>query len=106
MPYVCEHLGCNMRFKTKKQKLMHHNSIEPECKTERCNLVRLIGYFKKCLFSLYKTHNLTENELLHDADYVSLKEKYLETEQKLLDTDTFYYTLGEKFSDFPKNLGD
>lgn len=95
-----------MRFKTKKQKLMHHNNMEPECKNERCNLVRLIGYFKKCLFNLYTEHNLTENDLLNDKDYVTLKEKYMETELKLLDTDFFYYTLGEKFSDMPNNLGD
>jgi hypothetical protein len=95
-----------MRFKTKKQKLMHHNSLEPECKTERCNLVKLIGYFKRCLFTLYKNYNLTENDLLNDSDYVSLQEKYLETEQKILDTDFFYHTLGEKFSYFPKNLED
>jgi len=93
-----------MRFKTKKQKLMHHNSLEPECKNERCNLVKLIAYFKKCLFSLYKAYNLTENDLNNDQEYISLKEKYTETEHKLIDSDYFYYTLGEKFSDMPRNF--
>lgn len=91
---------------SKKQKLMHHNNLEPECKNERHNLVKLIGYFKRCLFSLYKTYNLTEEDLLKDNDYISLKEKYAETEQKLLDSDFFYYTLGENFSDYPKVLDD
>lgn len=95
-----------MRFKTKKQKLIHHNNLEPECQIERSNLVKLIGYFKRCLFNLYTNYGLNETELKNDSDYINLKLKYLETEKKLIDSDFFFYTLGDKFSDLPINLDE
>lgn len=95
-----------MRFKTKREKLIHHNILEPECKNERNNLIKLIAYFKRCLFNLYKAYNLTEEDLMKDPDYVCLKEKYLETEKKLLDTEYFYEVLGANFSDMPIILDD
>lgn len=44
---ICQHKGCNRKSKTIKQKLMHHNILEPECKGEKNQLLNILLCFQK-----------------------------------------------------------
>ena len=43
---ICFHFGCKHTFKTKKQKLMHHDKLEDECRNDKNYLMNLISNFK------------------------------------------------------------
>ena len=40
-PFECSHSKCNLKFKTLEEKMRHHYEAEPECKTEKENLIDL-----------------------------------------------------------------
>ena len=42
---ICKHKGCNHISKTSKQNLIHHEKLEPECKSEKNNLFNLLNIF-------------------------------------------------------------
>ena len=81
MCFQCEHGQCNLKFKTKGRKLMHHNKQEIECKNEKTSLIKLISYYKAVLTNLNKKSlnfkkNFLENyfnlsESLEDNEYFS-----------------------------------
>lgn len=90
-------MGCNMKFKTKKQKLIHHNKMEPECKHERISLVKLIKRFKTFVEHIDNSGKV-ENMKSLDS-YINLQKTYEDTEKKLLDPDYFHCILGKNFED-------
>ena len=45
--YQCKHLGCNLRFKTKKLLVYHHLKMMPECKDDTIYLLKMINKTKK-----------------------------------------------------------
>lgn len=90
-------MGCNMKFKTKRLKLIHHYKMEPNCNTEKISLIKLIKKFKEFLQYLIKDRNIDINT--DAAMYNSLKKAYSECEDKLIDTDYFYSLLGKNFED-------
>jgi hypothetical protein len=89
-------MGCNIKFKTKKQKLIHHNKMEPECKIERNSLIKLLKHYKQLAFSLWDKLGVVVNE---DEEIQQLKSCYNDVEKKLLDVDYFRCLLGKKFED-------
>ena len=94
-PYSCEHMGCNIKFKSKKLKLIHHNKMEPDCSREKVSLIKLVKKFKEFLHYLNKDKNIEfESEL-----YNSLKKAYQDAQDKLLENDFFLCVLGENFND-------
>jgi len=101
LPFSCEHVGCNMKFKTKKQKLIHHQSTEPECKNEKHNMIKLMKDFKVALFNMIKDYKIEQDELNKNEEFMNLKSNYEEIEKKLLDPDFFFLTMGNSFDDFP-----
>lgn len=89
-------MGCNMKFKTKKQKLIHHNKMEVECKIERNSLVKLLKRFKE-LFAAVQDQGIYDVTTLDN--HKNLKKLYEETERKLIDPDYFHCMLGKNFED-------
>ena len=43
---TCQHRGCFHKSKTIKQKLMHHDKLEIECKAEKNHLFNLLNFFR------------------------------------------------------------
>lgn len=81
--YNCEHEGCDLVFKTKGRKLMHHNKQEVECKGEKNATIKLIAQYKRLILralsvqgdnteleSLKKQYESTV-ECLHDDEYLT-----------------------------------
>lgn len=96
---LCSHEQCKMSFKTLRQKIMHHNNLETECKTERINLIELIAQFKKSLKNLKMQKCLIDKDIDKFKDYINLKNQYEHVSQNLFDSDAFYFGLGEDFLD-------
>ncbi len=96
-PFSCEHLGCNMKFKTKKLKMIHHNQMEPDCNTEKLALMKLIKKFKEFLNYLIKVKNIAVSE--NSECYRSLKKAYSDAENKLIDTEILYSLAGKNLED-------
>ena len=93
-PYSCEHMGCNAKFRTQKEKLDHHNEMEPDCLVERQELVKLIQRYKLLLKFIVKENKIdpSNNEIIK-----KLKGVYNEIQGKLIDVDFFKYYLGDDF---------
>ena len=60
---ICSHGGLCHEFKTKKQKIMHHNKLEKECRLEKNYLIRLINNYQNAI-----------NKMKKDDDTISLNE--------------------------------
>ena len=46
---ICSHSGFCHEFKTKKQKIMHHNKLEKECRSEKNFIIKLIYNYEKAI---------------------------------------------------------
>ena len=57
----CEHKECGVCYKTKKQRMSHHNKMNPECKGDSVNFLYLIRNAKKIMLNSNKI--LITNEL-------------------------------------------
>jgi hypothetical protein len=97
--HYCDHQGCNIEFRTKKLKVMHHNKMEPNCKADRGVIVRLIGKYKKSLLNLMSRvrKDVTKNPLLDD-----LKQYYNSIIGEVYDSTLFSILVGDSFDDAPK----
>lgn len=82
-----------MKFKSKKQKLMHHNKMEPDCLLEKQYLVKLIKMFKELFQGFLKDKIINEE----NEGYKSLKVIYEETQKKIIDPEYFLGILGYDF---------
>ena len=60
---ICSHGGCEHTFKTKKQKLMHHDKLDEECRIEKNYLLRLAVSFKKAVEELKNQIENNEDKL-------------------------------------------
>ena len=63
---TCQHIGCFHKSKTIKQRLMHHDKLEVECKVEKNNLFNLLNNFR----------NSIKNLLDLNSDLIEDLEKY------------------------------
>ena len=59
--FQCEHKECGVCYKTKKQRMSHHNKMNPECKGDSVNFLYLIRNAKKIMLNSNKI--LITNEL-------------------------------------------
>ena len=78
---------------------MHHYKMEPECQNEKHTMIELISVFKKFMARLIEHQNISKEELEKDENYQNLKKSYLVLEESLIDSDYFYYTLGDNFEE-------
>ena len=100
-PYSCEHMGCNAKFKTEKEKMDHHSKMEPDCLTEREELIKLVQKYKLFMNKVVKDSNIdpNKNEVL-----INLKKDYEDTQSKLIDKNLFVHYLGNNYeSECPKD---
>ena len=102
-PYSCEHMGCNAKFKTPKEKLEHHDQMEPDCLIERRELIKLLQKYKLLLKHIIKEKNINseKNEVIQN-----LKSVYDEIQKKLIDHDLFVHYLGNDFESECINVED
>jgi len=96
-PFSCEHLGCNKKFKNKKLKMMHHNQMEPNCNTEKINLIKLIKKYKEFLNYLISLKKIDVSENLEC--YRSLNNAYTDAKNKLIDTEILFCLVGKNLED-------
>jgi hypothetical protein len=89
-PYACRHIDCSHRFKTKKQRIVHHNRVEKQCKTEKHMLIKLIRHYKVALTSLVNKGMVDTTS----ENYLRLKKVYKATENASSDFEYFYCLLG------------
>ena len=100
-PYSCEHMGCNAKFKTPKEKLNHHDQMEPDCLVERKELIKLLQKYKLLLKHIIKEKNINSN----DNEIVkNLKCVYEEIQKKLIDNELFTHYLGNDFDSDCMNI--
>ena len=100
-PFSCEHMGCNAKFKTEKEKMDHHSKIEPDCLIEREELIKLVQKYKLFLKKVVKDSHIdpNQNEVL-----INLKKDYEDIQSKLIDKKLFEHYLGNNFeSDCPND---
>ena len=84
---ICSHGGICHEFKSKKQKIMHHNKLEKECRLEKNYIIRLISNYENTLNKIkneIKDINLEEYE-----EYQELKKQKEKTEKIASDKDLF-----------------
>ena len=53
----CNHSGCDIVFKTKKQAIFHHFKMSQECQEDSINLIKLILETKKIALKNIKKNN-------------------------------------------------
>ena len=91
----CSHNNCNLVFKTKKQKLMHHEKLESECNGERNKLLNLITKFKQTFKQLVKENDLSVEDLEKHKEYTLLVDEYEELKENVLDRENFDSVVGK-----------
>ena len=84
---ICSHGGVCHEFKSKKQKIMHHNKLEKECRLEKNYIIRLINNYQKAIDVLKKEQNIIS--LDEYDEYKELLEQKNKTEKITTDKDLF-----------------
>lgn len=82
--YQCMH-GCHQVFKSRKQKILHHNKLDKECREEKYRLLELIEVFKNTLDYFYPNKNI----LIKTHDYVDLLFQFKKTKKSIIDLDQY-----------------
>ena len=84
---MCFHGELCHEFKTKKQKIMHHNKLEKECRLEKNYIIRLINNYQ---LAINKLKNNYEGISIEEYDeYHSLLKQKNKTEKTITDKDLF-----------------
>ena len=100
-PFSCEHMGCNAKFKTEKEKLEHHCKMEPDCLVEREELIKLVQKYKLLMNRIVKDKNIDTKK---NNVIINLKKEYEEVQSKLIDNNLFIQYLGDDFESECKNI--
>ena len=100
-PFSCEHMGCNAKFKTEKEKLEHHCKMEPDCLLERQELIKLVQKYKLLMNRIVKDMNIDKQK---NKVIIDLKKEYEEIQSKLIDKNLFEEYLGKDFESECKNI--
>ena len=82
---ICSHGGICHEFKSKKQKIMHHNKLEKECRLEKNNILRLISKYEKTINELKNENEIIKvlkNEKQQLNEQLNDMKKEKETDKK------------------------
>lgn len=71
---TCQHKGCCHKSKTIKQKLMHHDKLEIECKSEKNNLFNLLNIFRYSIRDILELKSDLSDELKKLEENNEIKE--------------------------------
>ena len=72
--FACQH-GCHQLFKSKRQKLLHHDKLDFICHEEKSNLINLIEHFNFAINKLIPT----SKEKCNYKEYLNLVKQYKRT---------------------------
>ena len=61
--YKCNHPGCDLTYKTKKQLISHHSKMDIECQRDTILCLKLIAYAKKIILNKIKKNILKKDNL-------------------------------------------
>ena len=93
---ICSHGGTCHEFKTKKQKIMHHNKLEKECRLEKNYLISLINNYQNAINKIKKDD---ESISLNEYDeYNQLLKQKNKVEKITTDKDLFDSLFSNKFN--------
>jgi hypothetical protein len=96
----CPHTNCQITFKTIKQKQVHHDNYDEECKNEKLALLKLLMEMKNCLDSVLKDSDIEPNVAVENINSCSsLKMNYEYFYKKYAKNEVDYYKsiLGKSF---------
>ena len=79
---TCQHKGCCHKSKTIKQKLMHHDKLEIECKTEKNHLFNLLINFQNSIRDILELKQETLDELKDYEGKDEIKEEILNIQKQ------------------------
>ncbi len=80
--YKCKH-GCNYKFKTKKQMILHHDKIDSLCFNEKKLLINLIESYKNSLDKIISDKKLKNFE--KTDEYICLQQQIKKTKKSCID---------------------
>lgn len=93
---LCSHLNCEHSFKTKKQKMMHHDKLDEECRIEKNFLIRLLTSYKDTVNDLIKSikdnsdGDKKKTELIKESKaYINMKTQMEKTQKKIMDQEQY-----------------
>lgn len=79
---TCQHKGCFHNSKTIKQKLMHHDKLEIECKTEKNKLFNLLSIFRYSIKDMFDLKSDLIDEMSKIEDIDDLKKDILNIQKQ------------------------
>ena len=91
---ICSHLGCKHTFKTKKQKIMHHDKLEDECRSDKNYLMSLIASFKSSLNDILNEYSKEEINKICEKFNISIHKQTKKVEEVVLDKEQYDALLG------------
>jgi hypothetical protein len=83
---TCQHKGCFHKSKTVKQRLMHHDKLEIECKAEKNNLFNLLNNFRCSIQNILnlKTDLIEDLERFEENDDLKEEIQKVKNQAKIL----------------------
>lgn len=81
----CSHKNCKRSFKSKKQKLIHHEKIEIECTMEKRNILKLLLGFQNAISNLEEKYK----NIIQSTEYKNVQKQNNKIKNYLLDTNQF-----------------
>lgn len=109
--YMCLHPDCRTNFRTKREKILHHNKIDTECRVEKQNIIKLISKYKNGIIKLVrnaerssspesKRWNKLDDSANHNKSLMEkLKEEFIHVKRRLIDYEYFNSNVGINFDD-------
>lgn len=85
---ICQHCKDNHRFKTKKQKIMHHNKLQDECRNEKNFLLNLLNAYKNATDELIDKFNCSEN-IKQSFEYKTIDIQKRKLEKSVFDMEQY-----------------
>ena len=85
---TCSHCMGGHVFKTKKQKIMHHDKLQDECRTEKNYLINLISELKNSIDTLIEKSN-KKKEIEESSPFAEVKKQSKVTEGKIFDYEQY-----------------
>ena len=68
--FKCGHNGCDLAYRTKKQRVAHHGKMDQECQKDTIALLRQIALVKEAF------EEMCRNDKVDEKDKMRIKEKY------------------------------
>ena len=83
---TCQHKGCFHKSKTIKQRLMHHDKLEIECKVEKNNLFNLLNNFRSSIQNILNLNSdlIEELEKIEENEDIKEEIKKVKNQAKVL----------------------